>query len=38
MYKETVTPELFEVLRKLMTLEPLAPLRLVGGTAICLQK
>jgi hypothetical protein len=37
MYKETVTPELFEVLRRLMTLEPLAPLRLVGGTAISLQ-
>jgi Nucleotidyl transferase AbiEii toxin, Type IV TA system len=37
MYKETVTPELFEVLCRLMTLEPLAPLRLVGGTAISLQ-
>lgn len=37
MHKETVIPELFEILRKLMMLEPLAPLRLVGGTAISLQ-
>jgi predicted nucleotidyltransferase component of viral defense system len=37
MHKETVTPELLEILGKLMMLEPLAPLRLVGGTAISLQ-
>ena len=37
MYQETVTPELFEVLNKLMALETLAPFRLVGGTAISLQ-
>ncbi|MFZ1806379.1 MAG: nucleotidyl transferase AbiEii/AbiGii toxin family protein [Cyclobacteriaceae bacterium] len=37
MHKETVTPELFKILQKLMTLEQLAPLRLVGGTAISLQ-
>ena len=37
MHKEAVIPELLEVLRKLMTLELLNPLRLVGGTAISLQ-
>jgi Nucleotidyl transferase AbiEii toxin, Type IV TA system len=37
MHKEAVTPDLLEVLRKLMMLEPLNPLRLVGGTAISLQ-
>lgn len=37
MHKETVTPELFAILQKLMVLEPLQSLRLVGGTAISLQ-
>jgi Nucleotidyl transferase AbiEii toxin, Type IV TA system len=37
MHKETVIPELLEVLKKLMALEPLAQFRLVGGTAISLQ-
>ena len=37
MYSESVTPELLEVLRKLMAVEALLPFRLVGGTAISLQ-
>ncbi len=37
MHKETVTPELLEVLHKLMSVEELTPFRLVGGTAIALQ-
>lgn len=37
MYSETVTPELLEVLGKLMHIEALLPFRLVGGTAISLQ-
>lgn len=37
MHKETVTPELLKVLKKLMTMDELSSFRLVGGTAIALQ-
>lgn len=37
MHKETVSPELLEILHKLMWLQIMAPFRLVGGTAIALQ-
>lgn len=37
MHKEAITPEMLDVLHKLMSVEALAPFRLVGGTAIALQ-
>jgi Nucleotidyl transferase AbiEii toxin, Type IV TA system len=37
LHKETVTPELLEVLKSLMSIEQLKAFQLVGGTAIALQ-
>ena len=37
LYKETITPELLEVLQSLMSIDELATFQLVGGTAIALQ-
>lgn len=34
--KQTTSPELFQVLKELMTLSVLMPFRLVGGTALSL--
>jgi len=38
LYKETTTPFLFEILTQLMTMPLLADFRLVGGTALSLQR
>lgn len=37
LHKETITPELLEVLQSLMSIDELATFQLVGGTAIALQ-
>ena len=37
LHKETITPELLEVLQSLMSMDELATFQLVGGTAIALQ-
>ncbi len=37
LHKETITPELLEVLQSLMSMDELAAFQLVGGTAIALQ-
>jgi hypothetical protein len=37
LHKEAVTEELWDVLKKLMSIEPLFSFRLVGGTALALQ-
>lgn len=38
LHKQTTSPELFQVLKSLMTLPILSPFRLVGGTALSLLK
>ena len=38
LYKETTTPFLFEILAQLMSMPLLAGFRLVGGTALSLQR
>lgn len=37
LHKETITPELLEVLQSLVSMDELAVFQLVGGTAIALQ-